>query len=522
MPTTDHKNLKIDASDKNFTFDGIYFYYYNNTTNSIVQKTDDGNVAFTFPVAAVMTQEVKSIHYEGLDRQNSINGACFWTLEGQAGNTGIVIRRLVVDNYICKSSGVNTAVVAVTPLTITKTNNNSINWSSIESMAIECYETKLLDKDSFMPQTGGSANNANNSGNTYIRMYDDLTDNLHGTKQFKGENGYADSAPLKTDPDIGMSKSQQTLLQQFKYDDDTEIIDTSVKIIIGPDDDGYFETATVSDVPQHYVATYAGNPLRYVDVKIATPLSRSYPEGTPVRFYKNIFLFSSYNNGTLYLLNDLGGIVKSVEGVEYGSVSSAVFSQRDRKVIFTKQSNASFLEPNQEDLRIVKTMTLDNISVDSITVIPIYDACVSYSGSLFRLQTQQVFNGALENFTTCNYVVTPLFPLVKSISLRPVPQIIAADNIDTTTITITVRDQFNQPVSGVFVNLTENDATGGVSGQGGFFIYYPEGGGGPLTYNGTITDVLQTDVNGQASIIYQAGNNNTDVTIAASVKQIVS
>lgn len=516
MPTNNHKNIQLDSTDKNFTFDGIYFYSYNNTTNSIVQKTDDGNIAFTYPVAIPMTQEVKSIHYEGLDRPNSLNGMCFWTLETKAGNDGIIIRRIVMDNFVGKQSGVNVDVVDVSPHTITLSNNSSVNWTSIESMAVECYETKVLDIVEYPGNTlSGSAVNANGAGDFVLRLYDDLTDNTYGTKQFKG-TAYEDSPSLRSTTEPGMNKSQQELLEKFLYDNDDEIIDSSVRMVVGPDADGFFETVFVQSAPTHYTATYSGNPLRFVDVPLSSGLQRSYPEGTPVRFYKNIFLFSSYNSGILYLINDSGNIVKSVTSAEYAGVSGAVFSQRERRVIYSKQSNASFLEPDKDNTKLVKTMTLDNIGVDSITVIPIYDLCTSYSGTLFRLQQSQVYNNTLETFGTNNYVITPLFPLVKSISIRPVPQIIAADNIAATTITATVRDQFNNPIEGIFVNLTEDDSTGGSGGQGGYFYYLSQ------QYNGSITNVLQTDINGQVKVQYIAGDNNTDVTITASVKQLVS
>lgn len=532
MPTNDHRNVRF--VDKNIAFDGNYFYNLDNSTNTIVQKTDDGTIAFSYPLNFSASQEVITMHYEGKDRPSSLNGGCFWTLENRPSSAGITIRRIVMDNFLGKQSGVNTSIVDITPITITLTNasgNNVANgdvWS-VNQIAVEFYETKLLDVASHNFSPGQTQPGVNSSGYAVLRIYDDLTNNLHGTKQFVGSTTYPSAPALKTSVEPGMNKSQNTLLQTFKYDNGNEIITSGMKMVIGPDSSGNYETVSVQSLGGHYSPNDAvGNPVRYLDINLQSNLSRSYPEGTCVRFYKNIYIFNnngtptragsgSASGGALYIINDSGNIVKYVASSEYANVTGAVFSQRDRKVIFTKAANAIYLEPNTSDLRIVKTALLDNIQPDEITIIPIYGLSSSYSGMLFRLQTSQTFNGSLESFSgTYNYVLTATFPLVTSISIRPVPQIISANNADIATITVSVKDQFNNPVdAGIPVVLTENDNTGGTGGQGGVFV-----NGIGQEFNATIT--LNTDSNGQVSVNYRAGDNNTDVTLGATVQQLTS
>jgi len=192
-----------------------------------------------------------------------------------------------------------------------------------------------------------------------------------------------------------------------------------------------------------------------------------------------------------YLGGASGGLFKGVEG--------AVFSQRDRKVIFTRATNAIFMEPNVNDIKFSKTATLDNFDTDGNQPLPIYDLAVSFGGTLFRLQTSQEFDGDIESWGDFNYVITPLFSLVKSVSVRAEPQIIAADGgTDKSDITVTVRDQFNQPVDGRTVTLADDNA------------------------NGTLTAIsLVTNGDGQVKTVYNSGDDDTIVKITATVTQLL-
>jgi hypothetical protein len=85
-----YENLKL--TKQNFTVDQGYFYSFDQDQDSLIAKTDDGNTSFSYPFDTLMTKEVLSAEFDGV---------YFWSLE-DPGATNIIIRRWLIDNYICK------------------------------------------------------------------------------------------------------------------------------------------------------------------------------------------------------------------------------------------------------------------------------------------------------------------------------------------------------------------------------------------------------------------------------------
>lgn len=90
-------NIKIRKN--NFTVENGYFYTFDDDQDALLQKTDDGNTAFSYPCDVLLTNVVHGLEYDGVS---------FWTLET---DTTIVeeepvdtrlIKRWKIDNYICK------------------------------------------------------------------------------------------------------------------------------------------------------------------------------------------------------------------------------------------------------------------------------------------------------------------------------------------------------------------------------------------------------------------------------------
>ena len=81
------------------TFIDGYFYMFDDDTDMLLQKTDDGITAFSYPFDTLMTQTVKCLEYDGIN---------FWTMhDGDAEDT-LVISRWRIENYICKLKGTTT------------------------------------------------------------------------------------------------------------------------------------------------------------------------------------------------------------------------------------------------------------------------------------------------------------------------------------------------------------------------------------------------------------------------------
>ena len=78
---------------KNMTRIGGYFYSFNEETDSMVQKTDDGTVAFSYPLDTPIAREVISLEYDG---------ESFWTQEHLSGTAadGFKIQRWVIENFV--------------------------------------------------------------------------------------------------------------------------------------------------------------------------------------------------------------------------------------------------------------------------------------------------------------------------------------------------------------------------------------------------------------------------------------
>jgi hypothetical protein len=540
------ENVRI--KDSNFAFDGLYFYTVDNDSDSLIQKTDDGNIAFTFPLNRNVTNEIISLHYEGImqpyraikveatgetfrDSNPSavvgseqilpINGMSFWTLE-RDGSNGLIIRKFTIQNF----SAIEEKVLNL------PTNPGSNDVFDVNQMAVELYETSLAE--------------ALTPGETSIDIFENLQPNTGTTLKGTGLFTKSTNIPnLPETPDTGSilplvkddAGRQNALLKRFRYDKKTaveadtaanEIIIPSMVLTIGPSTSpSYFGkfvqvVVTTALVSGSHLSASSAETLRVITTAI--PTGAAFEEGDPIRFAKNIFLFN--NNGSsvrggpgegigtgslyvvksylttpsieLYLGGTSGGLFKGTEG--------AVFSQRDRKVIFTRATNAIFMEPNVNDIKFSKTATLDNFDNTANEPIPIFDLAVSFGGTLFRLQNKQEFDGGLESWGDNNYVVSPLFSLVKSVSVRAEPQIIAADGgADRSDVTVTVRDQFNQPVENITVTLGDDNAVGRIV----------------TLSDGDVTFVSdQTDTFGQVRAVYRSGDDDVLVKITATVAQL--
>lgn len=70
-----------------------YFYSFNEETDVMIQKADDGTLAFSYPLDTPITQEVSSLEHDG---------ESFWTMENisATASAGFRIRRWVIENFV--------------------------------------------------------------------------------------------------------------------------------------------------------------------------------------------------------------------------------------------------------------------------------------------------------------------------------------------------------------------------------------------------------------------------------------
>lgn len=103
----------------NLTVVNGYFWMVDEDSDSVVVKTDDGSVAYSYPLDTTLTGTIRSLEYDGYN---------IWTLE-QNGTTGVKIRRWCIRNYVCTLRN-----------EFSLTESSTHKYSS-EAMAVEHYHT---------------------------------------------------------------------------------------------------------------------------------------------------------------------------------------------------------------------------------------------------------------------------------------------------------------------------------------------------------------------------------------------
>jgi len=124
----------IQVKYPNFTGEDGYYYNFDHAQDNLVVKTDDGNVAFTYPLDTAISNEVKTLEFDGFN---------FWTLENPSGS--IILRRWQIQNYVC-----------VLKNTFTK-NNDASNTYDANAFTIEHYHFQF-SADEAVAQTTLSCN----------------------------------------------------------------------------------------------------------------------------------------------------------------------------------------------------------------------------------------------------------------------------------------------------------------------------------------------------------------------------
>jgi len=85
------KNIRL--INPNMVRVGSYFYSFNEETDVMIQKADDGTLAFSYPLDTPIAREVTSLEHDG---------ESFWTMENisATASDGFRIRRWVIENFV--------------------------------------------------------------------------------------------------------------------------------------------------------------------------------------------------------------------------------------------------------------------------------------------------------------------------------------------------------------------------------------------------------------------------------------
>jgi len=410
-----YENLKLRK--RNFTVDGGYFYSFDEDSDMLLQKTDDGTTAFSYPLDTVLNETITSTEYDGVN---------FWTLADGVTDS-LIIRRWKIDNYICKLQ------------TTFNLNAGSGHKYDSEAFSVEHYHASI----------SGTAV----SGTTNIYIKDG-----YESKLFSG-----------------------------------------MAVTLGPNSFGYSETINVFNTGIGYVT-------------LEDPTEYTYADDDSIQFYNYIWLFNNYNGedsstGALYKFNAYTGsyITKYIGGA-YKDIKAATFYKVDSftaygyidTLCYIKATNMLFIDvTGGATLSYYGSMAMDNIEDNEFTIIEVYDLAMC-DQNVYRLQLKATYYGSTTSWSVYNYQLASLNSFVTSISLSAYPGIIAANQVSSSDIVATVKDQFNQPVVARLVYFTDDDNYGSITG------------GTPIN----------TNSEGEAATIYKSGNQAREVKITATVEQV--
>jgi len=116
------ENIKLHSTNQvNFTIDQGYFYTFDYNQDNLLQKTDDGNTSFSYPLDTLLEYPIKDSEFDGV---------YFWSQE-DPGDFDMTIRQWKIDNYVCKLQK-----------TFNLTETGSHKYDS-EAFSIEHYHTTL-------------------------------------------------------------------------------------------------------------------------------------------------------------------------------------------------------------------------------------------------------------------------------------------------------------------------------------------------------------------------------------------
>lgn len=115
-----YENIRLRK--RNFTVVDGYFYMIDENQDALIVKTDDGTQAYSYPLGTVLSNEVRSLEYDG---------RYFWTLERPGSNT-IIIRQWLINNYALEQQDVITLQPGSGP-------GAGINWDSL-AFTVEHYQ----------------------------------------------------------------------------------------------------------------------------------------------------------------------------------------------------------------------------------------------------------------------------------------------------------------------------------------------------------------------------------------------
>lgn len=227
-----------------------------------------------------------------------------------------------------------------------------------------------------------------------------------------------------------------------------EFIKSGTILTIGPNNDGFYEDVTVTGTIQ--------DNLHGLDFFV----KYEHDTGEPVSFVNNIWLFNNYNHKVLSSTINRYNISKS--SIDYifedsdlfDIEASSFYMDNERYIVFVFSNTLRFF--NIESKEISKTMLMDNVRTDNVTVTPVREIEI-VDDTLFRLQNYMTYFGTNYSQSTFNYQVSTLRSFVDSVTMDTFPKIVPSDGRSVISSFVVVQDQYSESAINKVVRFSDDD-----------------------------------------------------------------
>lgn len=395
----------IRLVNPNFIRVGGYFYTFNNQNSILFQKADDGTIAFGYPLDTPLTNQIKSLDYDG---------ESFWTLEwinDSDADQGFRIKRWVITNF-----------VAFLQQTFSYATNATDTFES-SAFALEKYEGTIV------------ANGAENTSVIQVSFSGDpdifnlLTP---GTPLFLGPS-------TKTSPTDFTGQTLRVLVSSISA--------PNIVNLTAPKSVGF----SAGDKVRFSKHLWIFNQHHLKTLNVGSLYKAATSDGA---------IISRNQSGTFKDIN--GAIFHNVQSF---TPSSPLADFNGYYLLFIRTSNLLFIDVLDSQLDVALSAVQNVISNSTTTIFTVFDLAAE-SNTLFRLQQNFNIAGTESTSTTYNYQLATFRPFPTAIALSAVEPIIPAGaGVAMSVITATVTDQYAQPFVTSPASSITFAATGGGSGS---------------------------------------------------------
>jgi len=426
----------IRLINRNMTRIGGYFYSFDDGTDSMIQKTDDGTLAFSYPLDTPIPREVLSLEYDG---------ESFWTMEHISGTpaAGFIIRRWVIENFVMVQQNIYTFAT------------NATDTFESSAMTVEKYDSVL--------SAGASAGLTEIFASGFSTAV--FAQISPGTKMFIGPSTHASY----------LGQSESVIVSSTITDGSGKINLTAPLSRSFSSGDAIVFSKNIWVFNQHYLKTSDVGGLYKISALSGSVLTRTQG-GAFVDVNAAAFADLSKDGGTF----PAGGDLAQFNKPSY--------------LIFIRTNSLLFIDVFDSNLTTELSAIQNNLNNATTIVFDVYDLAQE-GDTIFRLQDKFNIAGS-ETTHAYNYQLATFTPFPTAIALVAVPAILPASNAgSTSTITATVTDQYllpfvTSPATQITFATTGGGAGSGVSPTGP--INLDSAGQQTTTYTSGVTEGLVT------------------------------